>query len=234
MKPATLALSLVALASAGCSSYVNSRAVQEGIASRQQNFTHPIVARAYNARPAMHFPATISVVAEQQDARNHLRAFDAAGRLDRLKGLPQLSNVVLQTTLLGNSDVNGSERKAGWDLAARESAARMHADAVLLIGMDTFTTDGDVIAPLTVLSLGLMPNHRYQIVSTAMGALVDVRTGYVYGTLERSAAKGGVTMSWGESDVVGRATRKAEAAALEKLLGEFPNFWQGVVKTHAR
>ena len=149
---------------------------------------------------------------------------DATSRLDALKTLPQIAAVVpLSTLLLGEGETH--------DLVVREAAARMHADAVWLVTLNTTATDGSVIAPLTVLSLGLFPNQRYEIISTALAALVDVRTGYVYGTLERSAARTGYTTSYGDSDM---AKHHAERQAMEKLLGEFPAFWSGVVQTHRR
>lgn len=209
---------------AGCSSYVNSPAVSRDRAAKAEAFTHPLIARALHAKPAIHFPATIAVAPQDSAAQEHLRALDATGRLDSLKALPQIAAVApLSTLLLGEAETH--------DIIVREAAARMHADAVLLITVSTTATDGSVIAPLTVLSLGLFPNQRYEIISTALAALVDVRTGYVYGTLERSAARTGFTTSYGDSAT---AKHQAERQAMGKLFGEFPAFWSGVVQTHRR
>ena len=65
-------------------------------------------------------------------------------------------------------------------------------------------------------------------------ALVDTRTGYVYATVERSAVKSGVAITWGSDDVISRVRERTERAAMEKLIGEFPAVWRGVVQTHRK
>ncbi len=213
-----------AFALTACSSYVNSPTVARERAARAEAFSHPLIARAFHAKPAIRFPATIAVAPQGSEAQEQFRALDATGRLDKLRMLPQIAHVApLSTLLLGDGAPN--------DLTIREAAARSHADAVLLVTVNSITTDGKILAPLTALSLGLFPNEHYEIISTALAALVDVRTGYVYGTLERSAARSGLTTAWGDSL---RARHRAERQAMEKLLGEFPAFWQGVVQTHRR
>ncbi len=205
-----------------CSSYVNSPAVSRDRAARAEAFSHPLIARAFHAKPAIHFPATIAVAPQGSEAREQLRALDATGHLDELRALPHVANVApLSTLLLGDGSPN--------TLTIREAAARMHADAVLLITVASITTDGKILAPLTALSLGLLPNERYEIISTALAALVDVRTGYVYGTLERSAARSGLTTAWGDSSL---EKNHAEREAMRKLLGEFPAFWRSIVQIH--
>jgi len=57
---------------------VNSPRAREYAASKAEAFSHPIIARAYNAKPAMRFPATIGFAAQGQDTQQQLRALDAA------------------------------------------------------------------------------------------------------------------------------------------------------------
>ena len=216
----------------GCSSHVNSPAVSRAREAKRAEFSDPLIARAANAKPAMQFPATIAIAPNDHGVREHVRALSAIGKLDGLDSLPQLARTtVISPTILGETD---REHRITPDIRLREAAAKLHADAVLIIATETQATDGRIIEPLTELSLGLLPNKRYELISTAFAALVDVRTGYVYGTDEKSRAKSGITMAWGSDDVIRRARSKAERDAMEKLFADFPAFWRGVVATHHR
>ncbi|MEO6789201.1 MAG: hypothetical protein ABI318_24010 [Chthoniobacteraceae bacterium] len=231
MKP-TLLVIAAALLCPGCSSYVNSPAVARAREAKRAEFSDPLIARAANAKPAMRFPATIAIATSDHSVREHLRALDAHGKLDSLGSLPQLTRtVVISPTIVGETD---HDHRITADLRLREAAAKLHADAVLILANESQLTDGRIIAPLTELSLGLLPNKRYELISTALAALVDTRTGYVYGTDEKSRAHSGITMSWGGGDVISRARSKVEREAMEKLFADFPAFWRGVVAAHQR
>ena len=226
------ALAAAALACSGCSSYVNSPAVARARDAKRAEFSDPLIARAANARPTMTFPATIAIAANDRDVREHIRALSALGKLDVLNSLPQLARTVIASPMvIGETD---REHHVTADLRLREAAAKLHADAVLIIANESQLTDDSVVAPLTALSLGLFPNKRYELISTAFAALVDTRTGYIYGTNEKSRARTGLTMSWGSEDVIHRARSKAEREALEKLFADFPAFWRGIVAAHRR
>ena len=186
MKPTTVLLFAVAsVFSAGCTSHINSPAVARAIGEKRAAFSDPLIARAYHAQPLMRFPATIAIATQSGDTLQHIRNLSAQGRLDTLKTLPQVANFITLSSLLNNPQTTATKP----DLAMREAAARMHSDAILIVATETQATDGKIIAPLTELSLGLFPNKRYELVSTALAALVDTRTGYVYGTLEESPSK---------------------------------------------
>ena len=216
----------------GCSSYVNSPAVARARDAKRAEFSDPLIARAANAKPTMQFPATIAIAPNDHAVRGHVRALSAFGKLDALNSLPQLARTtVISPTIIGDTD---QEHRISADLRLREAAAKLHADAILFIAIETQATDGHIVAPLTGLSLGLLPNKRYELVSTAFAALVDTRTGYVYGTDEKSRAKSGITMAWGSSEVIQRARAKVEREATEKLFADFPAFWRGIVATHHR
>jgi len=216
----------------GCSSYINSPVASRARDAKRAEFSDPLIARAANAKPAMHFPATIAIAPNDYGVREHVRALSAFGRLDALNSLPQLARTtVISPNIIGETD---KDHRITADLRLREAAAKLHADAVLFIAVETQATDGKIIAPLADLSLGLLPNKRYELISTAFAALVDTRTGYVYGTDEKSTAHSGLTMAWGSDDVIRNARSKAERAAVEKLFADFPAFWRGIVATHHR
>jgi hypothetical protein len=218
---------LAATVFTACSSHINSPTVARTLEAQRAAFSDPLIARAYNAKPSMRYPAIIAIASSSSTVRDHLRAMSAHGALDSLQTLPQCARVFPLSSLLIRRDEKP-------DLALREAAAKMHADAVLILAIETQVTDGRIIAPLTELSLGLLPNKRYVLIATALAALVDTRTGYVYGALEQSSAKSGLTMAWGSSEVISRARSKAERDAMEKLFADFPSFWRGVVQNHRR
>ena len=236
-----LLFSSAAITLTGCSSYVDSPAARAARAKQSEAFSHPLIAHAYNAKPAIRFPATIVVAPMGGGAQQELRALDAFGKLDSLKSLPQVKDITTLSSLLmsdSNGEIEGSNGKPApiWnksDLILREAAAKMHADAVLLIQLEANITDGKIFTPLTTLSLGLFPNDRTEVIATALAALVDTRTGYVYATTERSAGRTCYAMSWDES-TRDRARGRATRSAMEKLLAEFPALWRGVVQTHRK
>jgi hypothetical protein len=233
MNPTHLILALVAaLLTSGCSSYMNSPAVARSLKEKRAAFSDPLIARAFNAKPAIRFPATIAVASNSSSTRDHVRAISAYGKLDSWSSLPHLARIAIVSPLLTEEYRRGEDPKA--DLRLREAAAKLHADAVLILATETQATDGRIIAPLTELSLGLLPNKRYELISTALAALVDTRTGYIYGTIEKSRARSGITMAWGSDEVISRARSKVEREAMEKLFADFPAFWRGVVDTHRR
>jgi hypothetical protein len=226
------ALAVVSLFS-GCASYVNSPKARAAVAGKRQAFSHALISRAYNAKPTMRFPAVVAVAPQGEESLRHLRALDALGKLETLKVLPDVKGLPMVSGLLSNQADHADSANVS-DLRLREAAARMHADAVLLISVETNATDGEVFAPLTTATLGLFPNNRYEIISTGLAALVDTRTGYVYGTLEQSAAKSGVVMVAGSDSALDRRKQQAQRQAVEKLLREFPAFWRGVVSAHRK
>ncbi len=233
MKTTTLAAAIItALLTSGCTSYVNSPAVARSLKEKREAFSDPLIARAANAKPTMRFPATVAIAALGHDERGHIRALSALGKLDSLNSLPQLARTAtVSPVIVGETD---REHRVTADLRIREAAAKLHADAVLILSSETQATDGQIVAPLSTLSLGLLPNKRYELIATALAALVDTRTGYIYGTLEKSRARSGLTMSWGSDDVIRSVRSKVERDATEKLFADFPAFWRGVVDTHRR
>ena len=232
MKQTLILAVAAALTCSGCSSYVNSPAVSRAREAKRAEFSDPLIARAANAKPTMRFPATIAIATNDRQVREHLRALSAHDTLDSLGSLPDLARTTMVSpVIVGETD---HDQRISSDLRMREAAAKLHADAVLILAQESQLTDGSIIAPLTGLSLGLLPNKRYELISTSFAALVDTRTGYIYGTSEKSAARSGLTMAWGSDDVISRARSKVERQAMEKLFADFPAFWRGVVAAHRR
>lgn len=218
---------------AGCTStYVNTPEVSAARAATARAFSDPLIARAYQAKATIRFPAVLTLAAMGEHARQQVRNLDAAGKLEALQRMPHVAAIVPLSTLIF-AEGGEAERWNKADLILREAAAKLHADAVFLLKVETNITDGKLFAPLTTVSLGLFPNNRAEVVATALAALVDTKTGYVYGTLERSAGRISHSMSW-DDFTRDRTIERASADAMAKLLAGVPDFWRGVVQAHRR
>src|SRR5688572_26711361 len=224
MKLAPLLGVALVLSLTGCQSYVNSPRAVAGRAESAKAFSDPLIARAFNAKPAIRFPARIALAPQCPQSQQQLRNLDAEGKLDGLKKLPNVAGIAPVSPLV----MSGSDDRNRANLYAREAAAKLRTDAILILQVDTHISDGKLFAPLTPLSLGLLPNNRAAIICTALAALVDTRTGYVYGTLERSAAKSCLMNSW-DDFTRDRTINRAANDAMTKLFSEIPDFWRGVV-----
>ena len=227
---ALLALFAIA-AGPGCqSSYVNSPRAIAGRAEAVKAFSHPIIADAFRAKPAITFPARLAVMPVGDMAAQQLRKLDAAGKLGVMQALPQVRAFIPLSSLIDAGSSHRSYAPAS-HVTVRTAAARMHADAVLIYQVDSHVTDGSFFAPLAVASLGMLPTNRIEVIATAMAVLIDTRSGYVYGTLERSVGRTTFATSW-STLARDRVTDRAAYDATTKLLGDFPDFWRGVVQAH--
>ena len=126
-------------------------------------------------RPASALPVNLAIARIQQPgyrsytARGHgrgrfsvitVRDVETQQDLERIAALPEVSQVVPLNRLL-LSDRLESERPL------RLAAAALHADMILVYTLDTDFFIGDVLRPLTVISLGLSPNQHVRVTTTA-------------------------------------------------------------------
>lgn len=96
----------------------------------------------------------------------------------------------------------------------------------------TFDTDffiDDPLKPLTVVTLGLSPNKIVKVTTTASAILMDVRTGYVYGSCESTSRKEQLASAWTDRSAVDRSRLTTEREAFESLLSDFEGLWNRVV-----
>ena len=116
------------------------------------------------------------------------------------------------------------------DVELRNAAAQLHADMLLIYTVDTTFQKNDLAEPLTLVTLGLSPNQRATIVSTASAVLMDTRNGYVYGVCEATTRTTKLMGAWGSNDAIDESRLKTEGEAFEKLVGQVEKMWVGVVK----
>ena len=196
------------------------------------------ISKHFETKPAAAFPAHIAVVRIQDSGyrtKTHhgyghgrysvvtTRDIETEEAFERLQKLPDVNGVAPIGRML--VPVNANSIK---DL--RIPAAKLHADMVLVYSVDTsLYVDGKQLGPLSMISLGLIPNKKAHVTATVAGMLVDVRTGYIYGTTESSDIQEQLTTVWATEMAIEKARAKAETNAFEGFVGEFEELWDGVV-----
>jgi hypothetical protein len=145
---------------------------------------------------------------------------DAMARLERL---PKVTGIAAVNRVILPSHFDS-------DQELRHAAAQLHADMLLVYTLDTTFQKNDLAEPLTLITLGISPNQKATIVTTASAVLMDTRNGYVYGVCEATARTSKMMGAWGSSDAIDETRLKVEAQAFEKLVGEFEKTWTGVVR----
>ena len=112
----------------------------------------------------------------------------------------------------------------------RLAAAKVQADVLLVYTLDTsFRVQGKFYSPLSIVSLGLVPDREARVVATASALFVDVRTGFVYGLAESTAKEAQLTNAWSSTSTVDAQRLKAEKQAFGQLVQALGEVWQGVV-----
>jgi hypothetical protein len=233
MKTFRFACVLAALAISGCAHY---RTPGSGVSI--PDITSPNIADAMARKPAATWPARIIVVRvqgpgyESYSNRGYGQGrfsvvttrdieqeadFQRIGRMPKVAAIGMLSRLLLPGNL-GSAD----------DL--RTGAAQLQGDIVMMYTIDTaFRTETTNIGPLQTLALGFFPTHKAKVTSTCSVALLDTRTGYVYGVAEWTSGEDQRGNVWNEEKAIEKARAKAERDAFTGALGEVERLWAGIV-----
>jgi len=229
--PETLLAFLAAVLLSSCATYIT-----PGRQANLSTFTDPHVKKAFEARPAIHFPANLALVRVQESGYQSestrgagtgaysvvtSRDVETEKDIDAISKLHGVAGVVTLNRLLLPKSFSS-------DLDLREAAAKLQTDAIVIYTMATEFSDNEVIPPLTTITLGLAPNKRYKISATASAILMDTKTGYIYGAIEEIENRSGLTIAWGSSNAIEASRKAAERAAFEKLLASFEPFWNRI------
>jgi len=196
----------------------------------------------YQNQPASPFPANMAILRVQdagyvtKTGRGHghgrftvvtTRDVESDQAVDRIRGLPLVGGVAPVGRLLLPSAANTIR-----DL--RAPAASLRADLLLIYSIDTsFTVDGRSLGPLSLISLGLIPNLRAHVTATVAGALVDVRTGFIYGTTEATAREDQRASIWSTDVAIESSRLRVEKEAFDSFVDEFQGLWGSVLNVHA-
>jgi len=115
----------------------------------------------------------------------------------------------------------------------RLAAAKLQADVLLVYTVDTsFEIKGRGYGPLSVISLGLIPDRDACITSTAAAVFTDVRTGFTYGVAEATAKASDLSNAWDSSDAVDKKRLEAEHQAFALLLAQAEKTWTGIAQQY--
>ena len=238
MRRSFAVLLLIASASGGCaSSYV----VPGGPAplARLQE-TDAALRSSYTAKPAAEFPAMVAVARLQSSGYRSLtvtsyghgnysivttRDVENDTDFDRLAAMPGIRALAPVNRML-----LPAELKSEQDL--RSAAARLRADVLLMYTFDTQFYVKDFAKPVSIVTLGLSPNERAYVTTTASAILVDTRTGFVYGGAETTAKTDQAANAWTSDDAVDDSRRRTERESFGKLVIELEKTWTGVMKQH--
>lgn len=254
-----LSLAFVALLGAGCTTSTESyrrgdlSALSLSQPDAEQSPSAPgasagsardAIAAAYARKPEAMLPARIAVARlesrevnpswfHQTSQRTPVTKLTLASKADpvtsaayqRLAALPEVADLTPLNALVAGQTIDSQE-----DL--REAAARVHADLVYVYTFDTYSKCTRSLYGLVVLSLGVLgflPLVTIDVEATASGALIDVRSGYVYGVADATALSKKQSNSWSEREDEETARRAGEGAAFEKLNAEFEKRWSAHV-----
>ncbi len=199
--------------------------------------TDPSLKSAFDTRPMAQLPASIAVVRIQESGYSSqtaqtwgggkfcvvltrdVESSDAFEKLDKLKniaGIAPMGRLLLPEEFKSIADL-------------RFAAAQLHADMLLVYTFDTNFYQNDLSTPLSLVTLGLAPDHKIRVVATASAILIDTRDGYIYGMAEATDAESNIATSWNTDSAVDASRRKAESESFDKLEAELEKTWIGVV-----
>lgn len=197
----------------------------------------------YEKEPASAFPARLAIVRIQESGYKSrtnqgygsgrytivtTRDIESDNDFQSIQELPMVSAIAPLSRLLVPRNANTLK-----DL--RIPAARLKADLLLLYSVDTtFYIEGTPLGPLSLISLGFIPNKKAFVTSTVSGALIDVRTGYIYGTSEATEKEEQRATVWSTKDAIDSSRIKAETKAFQSFIIDFKSLWKSVVEKYAK
>lgn len=225
------------LALSGCATYTT-----PGGPVSMAGIDDATIEEAYLRQPASGFPANIAMIRVQDAGYRTRTAFghrvgawsvvttrdiESEEAIERISSLPLIAGVAPVGRLLLPQDARGMK-----DL--RRSAAQLRADMLLVYSVDTqYTVEGQTFGPFTAISLGMLPNRTAHVTSTVSGLLIDVRTGFIYGSSESTATERQRSGAWTTASAADEARIRSETQAFEDFVDEFATLWSGVAAAHA-
>jgi acyl-CoA synthetase (AMP-forming)/AMP-acid ligase II len=200
------------------------------------------IADAFSREPAMEFPARLAIARVAAAGYRSMtntgygtgafsvvttRDIEGEDAVERLAKMPKvaavapMARIILPTQLQSTRDL-------------RQSAAQLKADAILIYTLDTsFRTESTQIGPLQTIALGMFNTENAIVTSTCSFAIIDVRTGFIYGVGETTASEEKRSNMWGTRDATDKARMAAETKAFDDAVVEVGKLWLDIVLEHA-
>jgi len=189
-------------------------------------------------QPAPNFPARIALVRVQAPKYASMTA-EGLGKGEFSVVSPQeLPNAVqtqaldewpaVDKVLVLNEHLLPERLKSLDDL--RLVAAKMQADVLMIYTLDTgFEVDGHAYGASQKVPMSKKPAPEDSIVSSATAVLMDVRTGYPFGTVSGSAKQDHLSAEdWSAEPNLDQKRLEAEAQALSALIEATAPTWKGI------
>jgi hypothetical protein len=193
-------------------------------------------------KPLASFPASVAVVRVQgpgyvsytqtgwgRGAYSVIteRDVEADADIDKLDKLPQVRGVAPLNRLLLPEMLQN-------DYELRQAAAKLHADILLVYTLDTSFRDLSKSSPLDLVTLGIGTTTQTRVTCTASAALLDTRSGYVYGVAEGTEKHEELHNAWKTEAEVDQTRRSVEGKAFTKLVANLQTTWGDVLREQAR
>ncbi len=202
-----------------------------------QAISDPGIDAKMSKRPTAGFPTTFAVV-RVQDAGYKSHRGEAYGdgrftailgrdeapeeamkklqRLPMLRGIAALNRLVLSDRVQGMNDLRGA-------------AASVQADVLLVYTLDTQFRNKSQAPVLGLITLGMASTELAKVTSTASAALIDTRTGYIYGLAEATAKNERTSNGWDSAENLDQVRIETEQKAVADLADELVSAWTQVV-----
>ncbi|MBX3335677.1 MAG: hypothetical protein KF876_16220 [Nitrospira sp.] len=235
--PSKALLWLLLAVCSGCAAYVT-----PGGSVNLADINRSDITEVATRKPSPNFPARLAI-ARVQASQYKSYTSDSYGNgrfsvvtTQELLSEDQLEHISQWPAVAGVAPINRlllvSQNMDSLD-DLRVPAAKVQADVVLIYTIDTsFRIQGRTYAPLSPISLGLIPDRDAHITSTASALFTDVRTGFIYGLAEATAKSTGLTNIWGTSDTIDSKRLEAEEQAFRLLIPELEKTWVGIAKQY--
>jgi rhombotail lipoprotein len=228
-----IAVLCFAAAGAGCSTGFHTNVMQEALEEDRRVFTDDLdVLKIEQLRPQIQFPIRLAVVPPARLSQRYWRESSAPteGEREELLALGEklkkegvVSEFILIPEMLLDNSVD--RHRAGYFKSVRIAAARLRADAVLIMRS---VTDVDAyvnplaVLDLTIVGLYLIPGHHKDALTITEGMVIDNRNQFLYfaGSAEGKGTTTGPIGVIEERDAVGESRRASMHAFGETLVLE--------------
>jgi hypothetical protein len=224
MKMFALVAAFASFAFAGCATYQT-----PGAGVSIPEITSASVAEALARKPAATWPARLVLARVQAnkywsytnrgqgDGRFSIvtqRDIETEADIARLSAMPKVAAVGMLNRLLVPARLESADD-------VRTAAAQLQGDIVVMYTIDTsFRTESGPIPGLQLVSVGMFPGKKAKVSSTCAVALLDTRTGFVYGVAESTADGDQRSDSWHTQEAIEKARARTERSAFTQALGD--------------
>ncbi len=230
----------------GCASYITPGAPADfralGITPDEQLVNTDVQIRELMQRkPLASFPASIAVIHVQGPNYNSysysgygsgkatvvtLREAETDTEVQRLSALPMVRGIAPINRIVAPDRISS-------DIDLRKTAAMVNADMALIYTFDTRFGDQTIVPFLGTITLGLFPAKEAKVTSTVSSALIDTRSGYIYGLAEATVHEDQLANFWTSRDAIEQSRRRAERKAFAGMIKQIESSWGQLVAQYA-